>query len=121
MAEQLTTDRVRSYSSGVLGRSLNQARAQHFVIDSSSGTLDGPPEALTTIEAFLSGISGCAVTLIEKQAHQEGLPLERMEVTIEANRTKEDPASFHSIVLHVEMAEVDQQQAESLIETYRKR
>jgi uncharacterized OsmC-like protein len=121
MAEELTTDRVRSCSSGILGRSLNTARTQHYVIDSSSGTVSGPPEALTTVEAFLSGISACAVTLVEKRADEIGIPLARIEVTIEGNRAKANPADFHSIALHFELAGPDQQQAEDLVETYRQR
>jgi hypothetical protein len=44
MADDLKIDTVRSGSSGVLGRSLNSARHQHFVLDSPSG----PNEAITT-------------------------------------------------------------------------
>ena len=121
MADSMTTDRVTSYSSGVLGRCLNTARTQHFVIDSSSGTAAGPPEALTTVEAFLSGISGCAVTLVEKRAVEVGTPLRRLEVAITANRTKDNPASFHSINLRFDFAGVDRQQAEALVENYRQR
>ncbi|HSL47511.1 MAG TPA: hypothetical protein VK878_00500 [Candidatus Deferrimicrobiaceae bacterium] len=53
MADGVKIDTVRSGSSGVLGRSLNSARHQHFVLDSPSG----PNEAITNGEAFLAGIS----------------------------------------------------------------
>jgi uncharacterized OsmC-like protein len=79
MADGFKIDTVRSGSSGVLGRSLNSARHQHFVLDSPSG----PNEAITNGEAFLAGISSCGVTLIEKHAHDTGVPLRSMEVMIE--------------------------------------
>jgi uncharacterized OsmC-like protein len=117
MAESMTTDRVKSYSSGILGRCLNAARTNHFVIDSPSG----PSEALTTIEAFLSGISACAVTLVEKQAKELGVPLRRLEVAIEANRTRENPANLHSMALRFELFGLDQQQADRLVGIYKER
>jgi len=70
MADGVKIDTVRSGSSGVLGRSLNSARHQHLVLDSPSG----PNEAITNGEAFLAGISSCG-TLIEKHAHDTGVPL----------------------------------------------
>ncbi len=79
MTEGLKIDTVRSYSSGTVGRALNSARTNHFILDSPSG----PNEALTNGEAFLSGISSCGVTLIEGYAKQNGVPLKNMQVTIE--------------------------------------
>ena len=61
---EVKIDTVRSYSGGLPGRALNQARTNHFVIDSPSG----PHEALSSGEAFLAGVSSCGVTLIELYA-----------------------------------------------------
>jgi len=79
MADGVKIDTVRSTSSGVLGRSLNTARTQHFILDSPSG----PNEAVTNGEAFLAGISSCGVTLIEKYAADNGIPLQSMQAVIE--------------------------------------
>src|SRR5439155_5394967 len=93
MTEDTKVDLVRSYSSGMPGRALNQARMHHFVLDSPSG----PNEALTNSEAFLAGISSCGVTLIEKHARDTGVPVTGMEVTISGLRSRADPTRFQRI------------------------
>src|SRR5579872_5383508 len=92
MAQRIV-DWVRSSSSGVPGRSLNQARSNHFVIDSSSGS----PEAVTSVESFLAGLSSCGVNLVGSEARGQGIPLQRIEVDIEAARSADDHASFQSV------------------------
>jgi uncharacterized OsmC-like protein len=117
MADGVKIDTVRSGSSGVLGRSLNSARHQHFVLDSPSG----PNEAITNGEAFLAGISSCGVTLIEKHAHDTGVPLRSMEVVIEGIRSNAAPNRFQSIHVTFEMRGVSQAAAQALVETWRDR
>lgn len=117
MADGVKIDTVRSGSSGVLGRSLNSARHQHFVLDSPSG----PNEAITNGEAFLAGISSCGVTLIEKHAHDTGVPLRSMEVVIEGIRSNAAPNRFQAIHVRFEMRGVDQARAEALVATWRDR
>ena len=116
MSDDLKIDTVRSYSSGTPGRALNTARTNHYVIDSSTN-----PEALSTVEAFLSGISACGVTLIELHAQQTGVPLARAEVTIEGVRNTANPGSFQAINMRFDLSGVDQSQAEQLVETYKGR
>src|SRR5262245_37590449 len=117
MSDGLKIDTVRSYTSGTIGRALNSARANHFVLDSPNG----PNEALTNGEAFLSGISSCGVTIIVMYAQQNGIPLKRMQVTIEGVRDLASPNSFQAINMRFEIAGVDQAQAEKLVETYKGR
>ena len=117
MAEGVKIDTVRSYSSGVLGRSLNSARTNHFVLDSPSG----PNEALTNGEAFLAGVSSCGVTLIEKYAQETGVSMKGMEVEIEGIRSNAEPNRFQAINVRFEIRGVDQPQAEHLVETWRQR
>jgi len=113
MADNLKVDTVRSYSSGVLGRSLNAARTQHFVLDSPSG----PNEAVTNGEAFLAGISSCGVTLIEKYAADHRVPLKGMQVVIEGIRNPVEPR-FQAINVKFEIRGVDQAQAQHLVDTW---
>ena len=117
MTEGVKIDTVRSYSSGMVGRALNSARTNHFILDSPSG----PNEALTNGEAFLSGISSCGVTLIEGYAQQHSIPLRRIQVTIEGVRSLATPNRFQAINMHFELAGVDQAQAAELVETYKGR
>ena len=117
MADGLKIDTVRSYSSGMVGRSLNSARTNHFVLDSSSG----PNEAINSAEAFLAGVSSCGVNLIEMHARDTGVPLRGLHVTIEGIRSAASPGVFQAINMRFELQGVDQAQAEALVETYRSR
>ena len=109
---------IRSSSSGVIGRSRNMARGQTLVLDSSARP---QTDALTNSEAFLAGVSSCGVTLIEGHAKDTGVPLRSMSVTIEGVRTEAEPNRFANVTMKFELAGVSQQQAESLVETYRGR
>jgi uncharacterized OsmC-like protein len=107
---------VRSYSSGVVGRALNSARNHHFVLDSSTA-----PEALSNMESFLAGVSSCGVTLVEGHARDTGVPLTRMEVTIEGARAAAEPNRFQRVTMRFALHGVDQATAEALVETYKSR
>ena len=117
MAEDLKIDSVRSTSSGTIGRSLNSARTNHFVLDSPSG----PGEAVTNGEAFLAGISSCGVTLIEGYAKQNAIPLVRMEARIDGIRNLAKPNEFQAIDIHFELQGVDEKQAGHLVATWQDR
>ena len=117
----MSTDRmdtIRSSSSGAIGRAVSEVRGQRLALDSSSRP---QPDALTNSEAFLAGISSCGVTLIEMHAKEAGVPLKRMDVTIEGVRPAADPTRFASITMRFALAGVSQAEAESLVETYRSR
>jgi uncharacterized OsmC-like protein len=111
-------DTVRSSSSGTVGRAVSQARGQRLVLDSSS---EPRLDAFTNSEAFLSGISSCGVTLIEAYARDKGIPMTRMDVTIEGARAAAEPNRFASIAMTFTIAGVSQAEAEHLVETYRGR
>lgn len=110
-------DRVTSRSIGQPGRALNSARHNHFILDSPSG----PGEALTNGEAFLAGISSCGVTLIEKQAHDDGTPLPGLEVAIAGTRAAADPTRFASIRVAFVFRGVPAARAAHLVETWQRR
>lgn len=105
---------VRSYSSGIVGRSLNTARGQHFVIDSPT-----IGEALGSGEAFLAGVSSCGVTLVEGAAKTMGVPIQRMEVSIEGRRERANPTSFARIDLHFNLVGPSQEEAEAVVQRYK--
>ena len=117
MANDVKIDTVRSTSSGVLGRSLNTARTQHFILDSPSG----PNEAVTNGEAFLAGISSCGVTLIEKYAADNGIPLQGMQAVIEGIRSNAEPNRFQAVNVKFELRGVDQAQADHLVAIWQER
>ena len=112
------SETIRSSSSGTIGRAVSEVRGQRLVLDSSTRPQQ---DALTNSEAFLAGISSCGVTLIEMHAQDKGIPVRRLDVTIEGVRTAEAPARFASISMRFEIAGVSQAQAEELVQTYRSR
>ena len=77
--------RTRSYSTGTLGRALCNARTHHFVADDAGG------EAIGAGELFFSGISACAVNMVERLANAGQIPLQWMDVHVEAYRDAEKP------------------------------
>lgn len=116
MNNDFVINRVRSYSSGTLGRSLNQVRNHHFVVDDPS-----IGEAMTPADHFLAGVSACAVSLIEMTAQKKGAPLKRIEVNLEGLRDKADTSKFIRVNMRFQFEGVDQQQAEQLVKTYQSR
>lgn len=120
MAEELLVSEVRSQTIGVKGRCLNSARTNHFIIDDPHYN-DGPGEEVTPPEAFLAGISGCGVLLVEKFAVQEGSPLRKVECLIQGIRSTTDRANFKEIRLRFEIAGADPKRAEALVEKYKAR
>src|SRR5919204_6659364 len=109
---------IRSPSSGVIGRAHNVARGHTVALDSSGRP---QPDAFTNSEAFLAGVSSCGVTLIEGHAQEAGVPLKRLDVTIEGVRTAAEPNRFARVTMTFELAGVSQTQADALVETYRGR
>lgn len=116
-ADAVTIDTVRSGSVGLPGRTLTSVRTQHFVLDSPSG----PNEALTTIEAFLSGISGCGVTLVEKHARETGAPLRGIRVSVSGIRAAADPTRFQRMDVSFEMTGVTAEVAARLVDVWKAR
>ena len=111
-------DTIRSSSSGTIGRAVSHVRGQRLTLDSSTHP---QPDAFTNSEAFLAGVSSCGVTLIEVHARDTGVPLKRMDITIEGVRTAAEPNRFASVTMRFELVGVTQGQAEDLVRTYRSR
>jgi len=107
---------VHSRGVGIPNRSLNTARNHHWVIDGSHD-----PQAVSTVESFLAGVSACGVTLTQSLAEQAGTPLASIDVTIEGVRLVEDTSRFQEVNMRFELVGVSQAQAEELIAGYQQR
>jgi uncharacterized OsmC-like protein len=70
-------------------------------------------------EAFLLGVSSCGVTLVEAAARDSGIPLRRMEVTIEGLRHRDRTNWFEQVNMRFTLIGVDQQQADALVQRYK--
>jgi uncharacterized OsmC-like protein len=112
MSEDMKVDSVRSVSTDTLGRTLNSARANHFVIDSASG----PGEAVTSGEAFLAGISSCGVNVVEGAAEQSDVSLKKVTVEIDGIRSIQNTADFARIDVRFLMTGPTAAQAEQLVQ-----
>lgn len=113
--EDLLVTSVRSVTSGEPGRSLNEARGHHFVIDDSAVA-----EEITPGESFLAGISGCGVLLVERRARETAVPLRRAEAWIAGSRLRSDTSRFTGIDIRFRLSGVDEAQAEELVAHYRR-
>jgi uncharacterized OsmC-like protein len=111
-ANELVTS-VVSTSSGVVDRSLNSAGRHCFVID---GHTVG--EEIGSLDAFLAGISSCGVNNVERYAQQTGVPLRRIEVTIDGVRDRAAPSSFSRVDMRFVLTGVDEAQAKTLVANY---
>ena len=124
MSERFHTLSVRSYSTGNKGRCITSARTNHFVVDDPDYT-GGPNEAVTAGEAFFSGITACAVLMLERLAREKEYPLKWMDVTLDATRDMEAVHEVHSIYdrvrMRFELTGVDSTQAQELVELYKRR
>ncbi len=119
MAELSLAYKVRSYSTGTLGRAICNARTHHFVADGSGG------EEVGAGELFLSGIAACAVNMVERIAHDDQIALEWMDVSVESYRDPDkvpgDLSLYDAIRVNFEMWGVDDDQAHELVETWKRR
>ena len=119
MANLTLAYKVRTYSSGTLGRAICNARTHHYVADDAGGEMVGAGEL------FFSGITACAVNMIERLANADEIALEWMDVGVEAFRDSEKPAGdialYDAIKINFEMWGVDDDQAHQLVETWKKR
>ena len=111
--------KVRSYSTGTLGRAICNTRTHHFVADDAGG------EEVGAGELFLSGISACAVNMVERLANQDKTPLQWMDVSVEAYRDPDkrlgEITVYDAVRVHFEMWGVQAEHAEGLVETWKRR
>jgi uncharacterized OsmC-like protein len=126
MSDRYITAQVQTYSSGTPGRALSSARTNHFVIDDmASHDHGGPGEAINAAELFLSGITGCAVLMMERLARANNLPLKRthvsMEGSIDTQAQREGPPVLDSARMKFTLVGLTNAQAKELVDTYKRR
>ncbi len=119
MAELTLASKVRAYSTGTLGRAICNARTHHYVADDVGG------EAVGAGELFLSGITACAVNMVERLANEGDVALDWMDVGAEAwrdqDKTPGERTTYDAIRVHFEMWGVDDDQAHELVEAWKRR
>lgn len=126
----MTQSQVRQYSAhgrstDAFGRVLCSARDQHFVVDGPAQN-GCPGEAVSPAELFLAGVASCGVELIQVLARDQSVPLSGVDVQVDAFQDRAAPARqdysvFNSVRVAFTLSGVDQQQAEDLVERFRRR
>jgi uncharacterized OsmC-like protein len=121
---------LRSYevdarSTDVFGRVLWTCRDQHFVAD---GPVHNgcPGEAVTPAELFLAGIASCGVELVQVLARTEGTAVGAVRARIAGdidpeNPVREDVTVFTSVLLEFEIEGVGEDEAQRLVEQFKRR
>ena len=125
MADMLTWQ-AETASSGIPGRALARVRTNNFVVDDYAfPPYNGPGEEPGAAELFLSGVTACAVLMLERIARTEGLPLEHVRASMEATRDPEvqrlGPPTFDSARLTLAFTGLTKEQAGQLVETFKGR
>ena len=119
MAQLALAYKVRSYSTGTLGRAICNSRIHHWVADDSGG------EEIGAGELFLSGISACAVNMVERLAKEGQMPLDWMDVSVEAYRDPDkvlwERTVYDDIRIHFEMWGVSNAHGNQLVEMWKQR
>jgi uncharacterized OsmC-like protein len=121
----IRTTVVHAQSTDTFGRVLCNARNHHFIID---GPVPNgcPGEALTPPEAFLAGVAACGVELLQVIARELGLPVPSARVQIEGVVDRDHPVRpdvtlFNRVHLRFAISGVSREQANDLVERFKKR
>jgi len=121
----MATFQAETVSSGTHGRAVASIRTNHFVVDDPAGATGGPGEAPSAAELFLSGVTACAVLMIERLARAGGLPLERVHAHMTASRepdtARDGIAVFERARLSLTLTGLTREQAGQLVEVFKGR
>lgn len=114
---------ARSYPSGTFGRCISSAGNHHWVVDHPAH-LDGPGDQPGTVEFFLSGITSCAVLMLEREARDRDIPFHWLDARIEASgRSQREgeggPVTFEAASLQLDFVGPSEAQARALVEHYK--
>jgi uncharacterized OsmC-like protein len=116
---------VRAESAPTFGRVLCSARNHHFVVDGPV-TNGCPGEELTPPELFLSSVASCGVELIQVIGRDEGMPVERVHVTMTGTidrlrQSRTDLTTFSSVRMEITLTGASGAHAAALVEGFKRR
>jgi uncharacterized OsmC-like protein len=119
MAELTLAYQARSYSTGIIGRSICNARNHHWVAENTGG------EAVGAGELFCASIAACATNMVSSIADREQRALDSMEVTVAAYRDFDKPAGdlsiYDKVRIDFEMWGVSDDDARHLVKIWKQR
>jgi uncharacterized OsmC-like protein len=119
MADLALAYEARSYGTGIVGRSICNARNHHWVAENTGG------EAVGAGELFCASIAACAVNMVSTIADKEQRALGGIEVNVALYRDFEKPAGDVSLYdaarIEFKMWGVDDDDAKFLVKTWKQR
>ena len=119
MGELTLAYKARCYSVGIVGRSICNARNQHWVAENTGG------DAVGAGEMFCASIAACAVNMVETIASKEQRPLGGMDVSVAAYRDFDKPAGdvslYDAVRIKFQMWGVSDDDARFLVKTWKMR
>jgi uncharacterized OsmC-like protein len=112
-------------STDTFGRVLVSSRDQHLIVDGPAAN-GCPGEAITPAEMFLSGVASCGVELIQVLARQQNVPLASVRCEIEATQDPSNPVRpdvnlFNVVNINFELGGVSLEQAQDLVDRFKRR
>jgi len=115
---------VHAHSTDTFGRCAIEVGRNRFLVDHPP-TQDGPGEHPGTIDYFLAGVASCGVLMLEYQAKVREIPLRRLDVRIEGQRGDSgarvpDRTLFEWVSMHFEFVGPTEEQAQVLVDHYRR-
>jgi len=116
---------VQARSTAIFGRVLGSCRNHHFVVDGPAAN-GCPGEAVTPVEAFLSGVAACGVELMQVIAKEQNIPLQAAGVTVSGRLDPDHPVRpdfkvFNAVRLQFSLQGVSEAQGAQLIATFQGR
>lgn len=117
--KEFRTFKARSYSSGTLGRVICNSRNHHFIADEYEG------DEVTAGEYFLTGLTACAVNMIERVAAESEITLHRLDVqaegTYERNSGTQPCTLLCTLSMRFQFNGINEEAAQSLVTSYFRR
>lgn len=117
MDEQLRIYKACTYSSGTPGRAICNSRQHHFIAD------DVDRDEVTAGEYFLTGLTACAVNMIERVAPEHNIVLSGVEVRAEGCYSRSTQPQtvtlFQYVNLAFEFQGITEAQAQELVAIYK--
>lgn len=119
MAELALAYEAKSYSTGIVGRSICNARNHHWVAENTGG------DAVGAGEMFCASIAACAVNMVSTIADKEDRALDGMEVSValyrDFDKAQGEVSLYDSVRVQFEMWGVSDDDAKFLVKTWKQR
>lgn len=122
-APQLATAKASAKLTNQPGRAIVSARGNHFIVDSVP-PIEGPNEELNPLDMMLGSLATCGIFIAERVAQEEAIPLEDVQVAVEADLDASGVAGsgadprLQVMRVHLDLPGADEDQVSSIIDNF---